>query len=296
MTEKPAHPRDCSPTDAGSDDDPSIRRQFRQHRPVGQPVLEQVRYCNINEKFEAGFRTVATSLPGHLLQLTIEGAATHEITGRFYRIEPGSFVWYHENEMVDVEVIDAPWRFFSMNFIAPSLTPPPFEERVRKVGPAVADRFQYLVDAWRDGDAHPSVRELRVQAAVLLLLAEVWTIPGVAFSTDPVAQLWWELEIQVREDLSQPWDVSRLVEISGRSPATINRACHAALSIAPMKRIKSIRMSLARGLVRQSQLNISEIADRVGYPRVHEFSRDYRKRFNTTPSDDRLQWRSAHEL
>lgn len=288
--------KDASTGDPPSPDNTSDSRadspRFRAFGSVDRPVLEQVRYCNINQRFEAGYRNVATSLPGHLLQLTIEGAATHEISGRFYRIEPGSFVWYHEDEVVNVEVLEAPWRFYSMNFIATSLTPPPFEERVRTVGSNVADRFQAVVDAWRDVDALKPVRELRVQAAVLLLLAEVWTIPGVSFTTDPSAQLWWELETQVRDNLAQPWDMQRLAAISNRSAATINRACHLAVACPPIKRIKSIRMSLARGLVMRSDLNMSEIANRVGYPRVHEFSRDYRKHFNTTPTDERSRYRA----
>jgi transcriptional regulator GlxA family with amidase domain len=54
-----------------------------------------------------------------------------------------------------------------------------------------------------------------------------------------------------------------------------------------MKRLKQIRLSLARGLVLYSDLNMTEIALRVGYGRVHEFSRDYRKAYGRPPTAER---------
>jgi transcriptional regulator GlxA family with amidase domain len=54
-----------------------------------------------------------------------------------------------------------------------------------------------------------------------------------------------------------------------------------------MKRLKQIRLSLARGLVQHSDLNMTEISQRVGYARVHEFSRDYRKAHGRPPTAER---------
>ena len=55
-----------------------------------------------------------------------------------------------------------------------------------------------------------------------------------------------------------------------------------------MKRVKQIRMSLAWGLVMFSDLRMTDIAERVGYARVHEFSRDYRRAYGRSPTHDRL--------
>jgi AraC-like DNA-binding protein len=59
------------------------------------------------------------------------------------------------------------------------------------------------------------------------------------------------------------------------------------VGVSPLKRVKQLRMSMARRLVWMSKLTFTEIADRIGYPRVHEFSRDYHKYFGVTPTDDR---------
>ena len=56
-----------------------------------------------------------------------------------------------------------------------------------------------------------------------------------------------------------------------------------------MKRVKQLRLSQARGMLQFSQLSISEIAYDVGYERVQEFSRDYRKHFGCTPTEARRE-------
>jgi AraC-like DNA-binding protein len=260
-----------------------------EHAPpiVGSPVVERVLLCDFYERNQLGLRTTSSSLPGHLIQLHVSGRTTHEAGGRRYVMEPGSLIWYHEDELVNIEVHETPWRFFTLNFIATQLSPPPFEQRVRRVGRSVRRRFEQLLATWRGVDVEPTVREMRVQAHVLSLLAELTVGRGEPFVMDPSAELWWRIETQLRRDLSVPIDLSRMVEISGRSPATIARSCHAAVGISPMQRIKQVRMSLARGLVHRSDLRISEIAERIGYTRVHEFSRDYRKHFGRPPTHDR---------
>lgn len=235
-----------------------------------------------------GYQAVAQSLPGHLIQLAQVGRTQHEVNGRKYELCPGDLIWYHEDETVLTEV-HKPFTFYTLNFIAPSLPPPPFEHRVQQVGPAVREAFAELLSAWRDKTVPPEVRGLMVHGRLNLLVALVMRADHHArpFKTDPSAQLWWQLETRLRHDLSQPISITRMSQMAGRSAATIARSCHAAVGTAPMKRIKHIRMSLARGLVQRSDLTISMIADRVGYGRVHEFSRDYRKHFQKTPSEER---------
>ncbi|MGO8699027.1 MAG: helix-turn-helix domain-containing protein [Limisphaerales bacterium] len=102
-----------------------------------------------------------------------------------------------------------------------------------------------------------------------------------------MAQVWWDLEARLRERLQGPLQLSDLCRLSGRSARTLNRACHWATGLAPLKRLKKIRLSMARGLVLHSTLGISEVAYRVGYERVQELCRDYRRHVGCTPMQDR---------
>lgn len=256
------------------------------HPPVGPSVVRSVLLVDCYER-PPGMLFDASSLPGHLIQLMRTGVAAHEVGGRHYILSTGDLIWYHENERVVGEVLDGPWSFYTVNFIAPTLPPPPFERRVRRAHPALHKDFESLLAAWRDRDLEPAVRELRVQSRLLALLADIEGAVGVPFRMDAAARLWWEIEGELRRDLSQEATLHRMVELSGRSAATIARACHEAVGLPPLKRIKQVKMSLARGLVRHSELRMGDIAARTGYARVHEFSRDYRRHFGTTPTEDR---------
>jgi AraC-like DNA-binding protein len=258
--------------------------------PVGESPLRQVLLCDLYHR-PPGHAGVAHSLPGHLIQLTIEGRTEHEVEGRHYLLEPGSLLWYHEVEQVRLRVLDRPWSFYTLNFIAESLQPPPFEERVRKIGRDVGRHFPIILAAWRDTATPPLERRFRVHAAVNALLGDLLSDFNLrqsqAFEMDEAARLWWEVEQRLRQNLGRPMTLTQLAQLAGRSPATLARACHAAVGLPPMKRLKQIRMNLARGLTQCSQLRIKEIAQRVGYERLHEFSRDYHKLFGLSPRQDR---------
>lgn len=256
--------------------------------PVGACVVQRVLLVDCYQR-PSGHVIDAASLPGHLLQLTLTGLTEHDTNGRQYQLRPGSLIWFHENEHVRGRVIKGPWKFLTLNFIAPGLGPPPFEARVKRVGAFQRQAFEQILERWRDVSQLPAVREMRVQAALLELLASVWGTPGQMFQMDPSSQLWWEIETAFRTDMSRPMSLQIMSRQSGRSQATIARSCMAAVGCPPMKRIKAIRMSMAHGLIQRSSLLIKEIAARVGYERIHEFSRDYRKAFGVSPREQRLK-------
>lgn len=85
--------------------------------------------------------------------------------------------------------------------------------------------------------------------------------------------------------------LAELAEIGSNSPATVVRSCRRATGQSPLRRQRSLRLEEACGLLRHSTLSISEIARHLGYPRIHEFSRDFRRQTNATPR----QWRGQAE-
>ena len=149
--------------------------------------------------------------------------------------------------------------------------------------------MELLLSAWRDTGAPPTARHLRVHALLGEILLELLPESVQAFRTDLLTQLWWDLEAKIRADLSLPISMSLLERMARRSQRTIIRACRLAVGKSPMRRVKEIRLSYARGLVQLSELSMSEIACRIGYGRVQEFSRDYHRQFHTTPTEDRSQ-------
>jgi AraC-like DNA-binding protein len=229
----------------------------------------------------------APSLPGHLIHLVVEGEVEQEVSGQLQHLSPGTAVWYHENETVQGRILKAPWTIYTVNFMAARLPPPPFERRVWKAGPSLEDRFRDLLIAWRDESVPPITRHIRVFSRLLELLLEAMPMVSPAHRMDMGTHLWWDIEAQLREDLSRPIDLRFLQSLTHRSRHAILRACHMAVGVSPMKRVKEIRLSYARGLVLYSQLPMTEIALRVGYSRVQELSRDYHQKYGRTPTEDR---------
>ncbi len=258
-----------------------------------QPVdASPIRSIPLVDCFERphGLTAAASSLPGHLIQFTIRGVCEHDVQGRRHTLRRGEMIWFHNDESVHVSVRRGPWRFYTLNFTAPSLPPPGDEARVFKAPERIEKDFARLHDAWR-GEPPGLERTLRVHALTNALLARVCRerpVIQTAFNAaSSEAGVWWALEHELRRDLAQPISLSKMTAMTGKSAATLARACRAATGLPPMRRIKQVRLSLARGLVRFGDQPISHIAYRVGYDRVHELSRDYRKAFQTTPTEDR---------
>jgi len=253
---------------------------------AGSPI-EGIRLVMRIERREPGFRYRATSLPGHMMQATVSGRQIMEAAGREYLLRPGSVVWFHDGELIRGRVTKSPWIFYSVVFSAPELPPPDFEHRMLIVARSVRRKFANLRRVWQDTALHPMSREFRCHAILLDILADFPSMRTESYRLDPRARLWWEIENELRQDLRRRITLATINALGRASPATIARACHRAVGLAPMKRVKRIRMSLARGLLRHSDLSVTEVAYQVGYARVHEFSRDYRKAYGVPPSADR---------
>lgn len=229
----------------------------------------------------------AVSLPGHLIHITTEGEVEQRAGGVVERFGPGCAIWYYENEPVQGVVKKTPWSFYTVNFRAVALLPPPLDRRVVTVSEETVARMQALLEVWRDTQAPPARRHMRVHALLLEIVLDVLPDESQAHRMDTAAGLWWRIEAELRKDLSRAIDLRFLQRLGSRSQRGIFRACHLATGMPPMKRVKHVRLSYARGLVQLSELTMSEIACRVGYGRVQEFSRDYGKLFAVTPTQDR---------
>ncbi|HNC23690.1 MAG TPA: AraC family transcriptional regulator [Opitutaceae bacterium] len=252
---------------------------------VGPSPIESIRLVERFERREPRYAFTATSLPGHLIHLVVAGEVEQVSGGRRQLLRPGSVVWYHEDEWVEGRVRRAPWIYYSVNFAAPTLAPPDFDRRLVPATPGLEATFAALLEAWRSTPS--GERDWRCQSHLLALLAAVAPSPTERRDGGPGGKLWWDIEAWARQRIDRAHSLGELCTVFGRSPNTVARACRDAVGMAPMKRLKQIRLSLARGLVRHSELNMTEIARRVGYARVHEFSRDFRRAHGLPPTADR---------
>jgi AraC-like DNA-binding protein len=257
-----------------------------QTTPIGPSPIDDILAVELYTGPPVGEQFTATSLPGHLLHFVITGCVEQTCDGRPSGLRPNSVMWYHQDELVQGKATKGPWRFYSVNFIAEALPPPDFALRHVPDFAAAKPLFERLHRVWNERGSEP-VRLLSTHAALLEILAALIARKRVDLNIDQPSSLWWRIESELRKDLSQRMDSRILRRLGAASTATIARSCHQAVGMPPMKRIKQVRMSLARGLIRRGNLSVSAVAERIGYARVHEFSRDYRKHFGVAPSRDR---------
>lgn len=258
-------------------------------------IIERIVLIDIVER-ESAAKYQSVSLPGHLLHFTLSGAVEQELNGHQQHIHAGQVVWHHENEDIKGRIMQAPWKFYTVNFIAPLLLSPSFDQRVIPGNKDIAKDFEQLHQTWQDMHAPPTLRHMQLHAQLLNLLTEIMPTSILNNRIDKTTQLWWELEETIRQDLSQPLTLSTLEKMSAHSKRSIIRACHLATNTSPMKRIKEIRLSYGQGLVLHSQRSMTDIAFSIGYARVQEFSRDYHQRYGVTPTEARKQGPKYREL
>lgn len=249
-------------------------------------ILNSIRLVDRLTREEQG-AFVSTSLPGHLIHVVTSGRVRQWTAGHLQEIGPGDLVWYYENEPVQGQILEVPWTFTTINFLAPTLAPPPFGSRVVPLEASALSTVDQLLTLWRDHVAPSTTRHLRCFALLTELILQALPMESQVACSDASTLVWWEIETELRKDLSRPIDLRYIEKLSGRSRRTINRACYLAVAMSPMRRVKEIRLSYARGLVLHSTLSMTEVAYRVGYGRVQELSRDYHIKFHCSPTDDR---------
>ena len=87
--------------------------------------------------------------------------------------------------------------------------------------------------------------------------------------------------------LDEPLPLEKIATVAGMSKRTVIRACQAATGMTPAQRLRELRFAYATSLIQHTDLPITEIALRVGFSRVQEFSRCYHKRTGLTPLQSR---------
>jgi AraC-like DNA-binding protein len=90
----------------------------------------------------------------------------------------------------------------------------------------------------------------------------------------------------MREHFADSLRVDDLAELARMSPSAFHRAFHAVTSMSPIQYQKSIRLQEARLRLIANPRDIGATAYAVGYESPSQFSREYRREFGASPSED----------
>lgn len=230
-------------------------------------------------QIEAGHHGHCSTPPGHVLHYIYDGH--YELSINHHRLQAGSgdMILYHGIESVEWIHNPVPVSFYSIVFQARQLPPKPYTRRVIRG----KKRFQQLMaDSY--GVFHSAEPDaLRLHTALLEILSNAYRDyqqEGPLTADNP----WPLLEQRLHEQQCFRPSLHQCCMLSGYSSASLSRYCHELHQQSPMQRLRFIRLQHAQSLLRLSSMSISQIARHLGYPRVHELSREFKQHCNSTPS------------
>ena len=85
----------------------------------------------------------------------------------------------------------------------------------------------------------------------------------------------------IREKLSVPMVANRV----GVSPSYLTVLFHKNLQISPGEYIRRIKLQESKQMIRENNLNFTQIASILQYSTVHHFSRQFKDKFGITPTE-----------
>ena len=124
---------------------------------------------------------------------------------------------------------------------------------------------------------------------LLLLLRETTAPTGGKLQTanavhsenEIIRQAQQFISSHIREKLSVPL-VARQVDVS---PSYLTALFHKNLQISPGEYIRRIKLQESKQMIRENNLNFTEIAAELQYSTVHHFSRQFKEKFGITPTE-----------
>lgn len=121
----------------------------------------------------------------------------------------------------------------------------------------------------------------------LLILLDHDTPPEISPRRKDLQSGWRRVTAHIQEHLHAIGGVGDLVKLSGYTRSHFARAFRLQMGISPREYLINTRISLAKELLRESALSVTEVAQRAGYGEIFRFSRQFKQRTGLTPSDYR---------
>jgi AraC-like DNA-binding protein len=218
------------------------------------------------------------SLPSHLLHLLIEGEYSLTIQGRLYEPKKNEMIYYDQMEEVVWLKNEKPVSFYTLAFSSTFIEPLPIEKRVFPSTKVIQKLFEALDKILKDNAPH---MEIRFYTKVLELIHEVFKDQS-QIKSELALNHWMRAELHLQRNHIYQIKLEELAKALQTSTSTLRKDCHKKFGISPIQRMQKRRMEASKGLLLYTTMSITEIADQLGYERIHEFSREFTKYFNKT--------------
>lgn len=231
--------------------------------------------------------------PGHELILCLRGRGWTRVAGRTHQVRKGDLVWlncHHPHEHGAVK--SDPWEVYWIRVEGP---------RLEQMGELLGIRANPVLAGFDRVAAIPLFRELfrlipsqdpgapaKIHATVAQLLALAFQVrrqsaeqgpavpPALARSVERMKLFYFEKH-----------SVASLARIAGQSSTHFARIFKSAFGTSPIDWLRRERISQAKRRLTDTQDDIKEIAEQVGYADRFFFSKDFKRHTGMTPREFR---------
>ena len=258
-----------------------VERQFR---------VESIYTFWYQEK-EHGFLFPGESHPMAELTYVDQGALHSVADGQDLLLKQGDLVIYGPNQwhMQYADIGVAP-RFVTISFEIQGMELAPLMNRKFTAPQNVVTLLQNMLREQERMD--PFSNEIILSQLNLLLLfllretaaprgGKLQTSNAIHSENEIIRQAQQYISSHIREKLSVPL-VARQVDVS---PSYLTALFHKNLQISPGEYIRRIKLQESKQMIRENNLNFTEIAAELQYSTVHHFSRQFKEKFGITPTE-----------
>ena len=240
---------------------------------------------------EQGFLFPGESHP--MLELTyVDQGSLHSVAdGQDLLLKQGDMVIYGPNQWhmqyADVEV--AP-RYVTLTFDLRDEAIQPLVNRKFTASRQVVALLRQMLREHEQLDEFSNDMIIsQLNMLLLELLREAAAPSGVKLQTsnaihsenEIIRKAQQYISSHIREKLSVPL-VARQVDVS---PSYLTALFHKNLQISPGEYIRRIKLQESKQMIRENDLNFTEIAAALQYSTVHHFSRQFKEKFGITPTE-----------
>ena len=267
-------------TGVRSSDSLRVERQFR---------VESIYTFWYQEK-EQGFLFPGEAHPMTELTYVDQGALHSVADGQDLLLKQGDLVIYGPGQwhMQYADIGVAP-RFVTISFELHGMELAPLMNRKFTAPQNVVTLLQNMLREQERMD--PFSNEIILSQLNLLLLfllretasprgGKLQTSNAIHSENEIIRQAQQYISSHIREKLSVPL-VARQVDVS---PSYLTALFHKNLQISPGEYIRRIKLQESKQMIRENNLNFTEIAAELQYSTVHHFSRQFKEKFGITPT------------
>ena len=265
--------------------------KIQQQLTIDRKVRVEGIHTFFYQEKEQGFLFSGESHP--ILELTYvdQGALHSVVEGQDILLKQGDLVIYGPNQwhMQYAEIGVAP-RFVTITFDISAGDLTSLLNRKFTAPQHTVTLLQQMLQEQEKMDAFSSNIILsRLELLLLLLLREdkepragkLQTSNAVHSENEIIRQAQQYISSHIREKLSVPL-VARQVDVS---PSYLTALFHKNLQISPGEYIRRTKLQESKQMIRENNLNFTEIAAELQYSTVHHFSRQFKEKFGITPTE-----------